>query len=163
MRMIIDIMFKTGNGLIGKNTPYSKTPLMANWQMDPEIQGEFAEVSAAFPDAEYRFPAYCFGGNTTGDIRRLKGLFKQINPPLVVLSLENIFNCARFSDLEDFLFETLGIAKRLQRDTDVPLILASPTVQLPGEFYQWADSIFDCEVIGEKITFEIKDITADVK
>ena len=163
MRMIIDIMFQTGNGQIGKNSGHSNTPLMANWQTYPEIQGKFAEVFAEFPDAEYRFPAYCFGGNTTGDVRRLKGLLKQIDPPLLVLSLENIFNSAEFRDLEDLLFNALDIAKWLQRDTDVPLILASPTVQLPSEYYEWASAIFDCGDLGAHSRFAIKEITTKIK
>jgi len=161
--VIVDIMFKTGSGEIGKNTGHSNIPLVANWQDNPEIQGKYAEVCATFPEAEYRFPAYCFGTNTRGDVRMIKEIMNQIDPPLLVISLENIFNYAKFGDIEDLLFNVLDIAKQLQRNVRVPFCIASPTVELPAEFYAWADAIFDCDVVGDPGRLEIEDITGEAK
>ena len=163
MGVIVDIMFKTGSGEIGKNTGHSNIPLVANWQDNPQIQGKYAEVCATFPEAEYRFPAYCFGTNTRGDIRRMKAIMEQIDPPLIVMSIDNIFSSAKFGEIEGLLFAVLDIAKQLRRDVKVPICIASPTVQLPAEFFDWADAIFDCDVVGDSGRFVITDVTDRVK
>jgi hypothetical protein len=162
MGVIVDILFKTGNGEIGNNTQHSNMPLMAAFQTEPEVQGQYVKAIATFPDAEYRFPAYCFSNNTRGDVRRIKAIMKQIDPPIIVLSLDNIFSCAKFGDIEDLLLNVLDIAKQLQRDLKIPFGLASPTAQLPAEFFDWADAIFDCHVVGDSGRFEIEDITGEV-
>jgi hypothetical protein len=163
MGVIVEILFKTGNGEIGKNTKHSNMPLMASFQTEPEIQGQYVEAIATFADAEYRFPAYCFGNNPRGDVRRVKTIMKQIDPPIILLSLDNIFGCAKFGDIEDLLFDVLDIAKQLQRNVRVPFCIASPTVELPVEFYAWADAIFDCDVVGDPGRLEIEDITGEAK
>ncbi len=53
--------------------------------------------------------------------------------------------------------------ERLQRNADIPFCLASPTLQLPNDYFQWADAIFDCGVLGYPKRFEIEDITGEVK
>ena len=161
--VIVEILFKTGNGEIGKNTKHSNMPLMVSFQTEPEIQGQYVKAIATFADAEYRFPAYCFGNNTRGDVRRVKAIMKQIDPPIILLSLDNIFGCAKFGDIEDLLFDVLDIAKQLQRNVRVPFCIASPIVELPVEFYAWADAIFDCDVVGDPGRLEIEDITGEAK
>ena len=163
MGVIVDIIFKTWNEEIGKNAKHSNLPMVANWQESPEIQGKYAEVCATFPDAEYRFPAYCFGNNTRGDVRRIKAIMKQINPPIIVLSLDNIFSSAKLGEIEDLLFAVLDLAKQLQRNVRVPFCIASPVVELPVEFYAWADAIFDCDVGRDESRFVITDVTGRVK
>jgi hypothetical protein len=163
MGVIVDIIFKTWNEEIGKNAKHSNLPMVANWQENPEIQGKYAEVCATFGEAEYRFPGYCFGTNTRGDVRRMKAIMEQIDPPLIVMSIDNIFSSAKFGEIEGLLFAVLDIAKQLRRDAKVPICIASPTVQLPAEFNAWADAIFDCDVVGDSGRFQITDITDYVK
>jgi hypothetical protein len=163
MGVIVDIIFKTWNEEIGKNAKHSNLPMVANWQDNPQIQGKYAEVCATFPDAEYRFPAYCFSNNTRGDVRMIKEIMNQIDPPLIIISIDNVFSCAKFGEIEDLLLHALDIANELGREVRVPVCIASPTTQLPVEFNAWADAIFDCDIVGGSGRFAITEITDDVK
>jgi hypothetical protein len=163
MGIIVDILFKTWHGEIGKDNKYSNIPLMGSWQPDPEIQGKYAEVFATFPDDEYRFPAYCMGKTQRDDVRNIREMIKQLHPQLLSLSLENIFCRAKFGDIEDLLLNVLDITKQLRRNVKLPFCIASPTVQLPAEFFDWADAIFDCDVGRDESRFVITDVTGRVK